>query len=89
MLRDDGSVLLADERVASSFTAPGDEVERMMYGWSISHCLPAAMVDQAAEPTGTVLREPTVRDLAGRAGFRSVDVLPIENDFFRFYRLRR
>ena len=89
MLRENGSVLLADERVASSFTAPGDEVERMMYGWSISHCLPAAMVDQAADPTGTVLREPTVRDLAGRAGFRSVDVLPIENDFFRFYRLRR
>jgi hypothetical protein len=89
MLRDDGSVLLADERVASSFTAPGDEVERMMYGWSISHCLPAAMVDQPAEPTGTVLREPTVRDLAGRAGFGSVEVLPIENDFFRFYRLRR
>ena len=89
MLRDDGSVLLADERVASSFTAPGDEVERMMYGWSISHCLPAAMVDQPAEPTGTVLREPAVRDLAGRAGFGSVDVLPIENDFFRFYRLRR
>jgi SAM-dependent methyltransferase len=88
MLRDDGSVLIADERVADSFTAPGDEVERMMYGWSISHCLPAAMVDPPAEPTGTVLREPTVRDLAGRAGFGSVEVLPIENDFFRFYRLR-
>jgi SAM-dependent methyltransferase len=89
MLRDDGSVLLADERVAGSFTAPGDEIERMMYGWSISHCLPAAMVDQPADPTGTVLREPTVRELAERAGFGSVDVLPIENDFFRFYRLRR
>jgi 2-polyprenyl-3-methyl-5-hydroxy-6-metoxy-1,4-benzoquinol methylase len=89
MLRDDGSVLLADERVADSFTAPGDELERMMYGWSISHCLPAAMVDQPADPTGTVLREPTVRELAGRAGFESVEVLPVENDFFRFYRLRR
>jgi SAM-dependent methyltransferase len=88
MLRDDGSVLLADERVANSFTAPGDEIERMMYGWSICHCLPAAMVDQSAEPTGTVLREPTVRELADRAGFASVEVLPIENDFFRFYRLR-
>ena len=89
MLRDGGSVLLADERVADSFTAPGDELERMMYGWSITHCLPAAMVDQPADPTGTVLREPTVRELAGRAGFESVEVLPVENDFFRFYRLRR
>jgi 2-polyprenyl-3-methyl-5-hydroxy-6-metoxy-1,4-benzoquinol methylase len=89
MLRDDGSMLLADERVADSFTAPGDELERMMYGWSITHCLPAAMVDQPADPTGTVLREPTVRNLAAQAGFASVEVLPIENDFFRFYRLRR
>jgi len=88
MLRDDGSVLIADERVADAFTAPGDEIERMMYGWSITHCLPAAMVDQPGEPTGTVLREPVVRDLADRAGFGSVEVLPIENDFFRFYRLR-
>jgi 2-polyprenyl-3-methyl-5-hydroxy-6-metoxy-1,4-benzoquinol methylase len=89
MLRDDGTVLLADERVGDSFTAPGDEIERMMYGWSISHCLPAAMVDQPAEPTGTVLREPTVRELAAEAGFGAVDVLPIDNEFFRFYRLRR
>jgi SAM-dependent methyltransferase len=89
MLRDDGSLLVADERVADAFTAPGDEIERMMYGWSISHCLPAAMVDQPAEPTGTVLRGPTLRELAGRAGFGSVEVLPIENDVFRFYRLRR
>ncbi|HKF92426.1 MAG TPA: hypothetical protein VKC52_13225 [Acidimicrobiia bacterium] len=50
--------------------------------------MPAAMVDQPAEPTGTVLREPTVRELASRAGFESVEVLPVENDFFRFYRLR-
>jgi SAM-dependent methyltransferase len=89
MLGPEGSVLVADERVADSFTAPGDEIERMMYGWSISHCLPAAMVDQPADPTGTVLREPTVRDLAEEAGFGAVEVLPVENDFFRFYRLRK
>jgi 2-polyprenyl-3-methyl-5-hydroxy-6-metoxy-1,4-benzoquinol methylase len=89
MLRNDGSVLIADERVADSFTAPGDEIERMMYGWSITHCLPAAMVDQPADPTGTVLRVSTVRELADEAGFGAVDVLPIDNDFFRFYRLRR
>jgi hypothetical protein len=35
-----------------------------------------------------VLREPTVRELAARAGLGTVDVLPIENDFFRFYRLQ-
>ena len=87
-LADGGSILLADERVAHEFTAPGDEIERTMYGWSVSHCLPVAMVDQPGEPTGTVLREPTVRELAARAGLGTVEVLPIENDFFRFYRLQ-
>jgi hypothetical protein len=37
---DHGSVLVADERVADAFTAPGDPVERFMYGWSVLHCLP-------------------------------------------------
>ncbi len=31
-----GAVLVADERVADAFAAPGDEVERMMYGWSVT-----------------------------------------------------
>jgi hypothetical protein len=38
----DGRALIVDERVADTFTAPGDAVERIMYGWSVSHCLPAS-----------------------------------------------
>jgi hypothetical protein len=34
-----------------------------------------------------VLRADTVRELAAGAGFGAVDVLPVENDFFRLYRL--
>jgi SAM-dependent methyltransferase len=83
----DGAVLVVDERVADSFTAPGDEVERMMYGWSILHCLPTAMVDPQSAATGTAMRIGTLRDYAARAGFGDVEVLPIENDFWRFYRL--
>jgi hypothetical protein len=40
------AVLVVDERVADSFTAPGDAVERMMYGWSVTHCLPASRAEQ-------------------------------------------
>ncbi|TDO34833.1 hypothetical protein EV643_12590 [Kribbella sp. VKM Ac-2527] len=29
------------EKVAETFTAPGDELERFNYGWSALHCLPA------------------------------------------------
>jgi len=86
-LADTGAALVVDERVAESFGAPGDEVERMMYGWSVTHCLPTQMVDQPSAALGTVLRPGTVRELASRAGFSALDVLPVENDFFRLYRL--
>jgi 2-polyprenyl-3-methyl-5-hydroxy-6-metoxy-1,4-benzoquinol methylase len=82
-----GSVLVADERVADTFTAPGDAVERVMYGWSVVHCLPVAMAEQPSAALGTVLREGTLRRLAADAGFTSVEVLPAENDLLRFYRL--
>jgi ubiquinone/menaquinone biosynthesis C-methylase UbiE len=80
-------VLVADERVADTFTAPGDEVERFMYTFSVLHCLPATMAESTAVANGTVLRESTVRDWAAQAGYGAVTVLPIDNDFLRFYRL--
>lgn len=82
-----GAALVVDERVADTFTAPGDEVERMMYGWSVTHCLPTQLVDEPSAATGTVMRADTVRDYATRAGFDQVAVLGVENDFFRLYRL--
>ena len=60
---------IVDERVADTFAAPGDEVERMMYGWSVTHCLPTQMVEQPSAALGTVLRADTVRELAAEAGF--------------------
>jgi hypothetical protein len=37
--------------------------------------------------TGSVIRPDTVRAYAAEAGFARVDVLPIEHDSWRFYRL--
>ena len=88
MLAPGASLLVVDERVAEAFTAPGDEVERMMYGWSVLHCLPAAMVDPGSAATGTVLRPAKLREYAAAAGFTDVEVLDVANDFFRLYRLR-
>jgi SAM-dependent methyltransferase len=87
-LAPDGSVLVVDERVAETFTAPGDEVERFMYGWSLTTCLPDGRSRRPSAATGTVMRPGTVRRYATEAGFGAVDVLPIHNDFFRFYQLR-
>jgi 2-polyprenyl-3-methyl-5-hydroxy-6-metoxy-1,4-benzoquinol methylase len=87
LLADGGSVVIGDERVADAFTAPGDELERFYYGFSILHCLPVGMVGEGAAGTGTVMRADTVRRYAEEAGFAGFEVLPIENDFYRFYRL--
>jgi SAM-dependent methyltransferase len=89
MLAEGGSVVIGDEGVAERFTAPGDELERFNYGWSILHCLAVGMLDHDSAGTGAVIRADTVRAYATRAGFGSVDVLPIEHDFWRFYRLTR
>jgi SAM-dependent methyltransferase len=87
LLADGGVALVADERVAEEFTAPGDEVERVMYGWSILHCLPVGREEQPSAETGTAMRESTFRRYAEEAGFSKVEVVPIEHDFWRFYRL--
>ncbi len=83
----EGAVLVADERVAERFTAPGDDLERFMYAVSVLVCLPNGMAEQPSAATGTVIRPETVRRYAGDAGFARVETLPIEHDVFRFYRL--
>jgi 2-polyprenyl-3-methyl-5-hydroxy-6-metoxy-1,4-benzoquinol methylase len=87
MLAPAGSVLIVDERVAEQFTAPGDDIERLMYGWSFLHCLPTGMAEQPSAATGTVMRPDTLRAYAKEAGFSSVEILPVEHLFFRFYRV--
>ncbi|HJR79373.1 MAG TPA: methyltransferase domain-containing protein [Anaerolineales bacterium] len=87
LVKPNGAVLIVDERVGDTFTAKGNDVEWMMYGWSILHCLPVGMVGEGAAGTGTVMRTGTLRAYATEAGFSDVEILPIENFFFRFYRL--
>lgn len=84
-----GAVLVVDERVGETFTAAGNDVEWMMYGWSILHCLPVGKADTPSAETGTVLRADTLRRYAIDASFRKVETLSIDNLFFRFYRLHR
>ncbi|WP_345382911.1 class I SAM-dependent methyltransferase [Pseudonocardia yuanmonensis] len=82
-----GAVLVGDEKVAETFTAPGDELERFNYGCSALHCLPVGLTRPTSVGTGTVIRPDTIRRYARAAGFSTVTVLPIEHDFWRFYRL--
>jgi SAM-dependent methyltransferase len=82
------TLIVADERVADAFGAPGDDVERFMYGFSTLVCLPAAMDDRPSAETGTVMRSDTLRRYAMEAGFRGFAILDqLEHDTLRFYRL--
>lgn len=76
-----------DEREADVFTVPGDEVEQVMCGHSLMCCLPDGLAHRPSAGTGTKMRPDTLRRYASAAGFAGVDVLDIEDDFFRFYRL--
>jgi 2-polyprenyl-3-methyl-5-hydroxy-6-metoxy-1,4-benzoquinol methylase len=87
MVGNDGVVLVVDERVGEDFVAPSNEIERLMYGYSILHCLPVGMAERPSAGTGTVMRPATLRRYATEAGFSRVGILPIENDLWRFYRL--
>lgn len=88
MLAPGRSAIVMDEAVADVFTAPGDELERMMYGFSLLICLPDGMSHQPSAGTGTVMRHGTLREYATAAGFTGVDVLPISDfGFWRFYEL--
>lgn len=83
-----GTVLIVDEKVGEVFSTKADEVERMMYGWSILMCLPNGKDDTTSAETGTVMRPATLNGYATEAGFKKMDILPIDNYFFRFYRLQ-
>jgi SAM-dependent methyltransferase len=83
-----GIVVVMDERAEDYFTAPGSEIERLLYGFSLICCLPDGMSHQPSAATGTVMRADTLADYATAAGFDRVETLPLEHDLFRFYRLR-
>ena len=87
LVRDGGTVIVMDERVPETFGGPGDPVEQMMYGISMLVCLPDGLSHAESVGTGTVMRPATLRGYAREAGYADLEVLPIENDMFRFYRL--
>ena len=87
MLAPGGVVVVMDERTEEQFTAPAGEVEQLMYGYSLMCCLGDCMSHQPSAATGTVMRPATLAAYAREAGYGDFGVLPIEDDFFRFYEL--
>lgn len=83
-----GVIVVMDEAVADSFAPDGDEIERVMYAYSLFLCLPDSMSTPGSVATGTVMRPATLERYARAAGITTVEALPIEGfAAFRFYAL--
>lgn len=82
-----GTVFIMDERTGDRFDPSAGAVERLQYGFSVLHCLPAGMADQPSCATGTVMRPETFAMYAELAGFDRMEIAPIDHLLFRFYRL--
>ncbi|MDI9916123.1 class I SAM-dependent methyltransferase [Rhodococcus sp. IEGM 1379] len=80
-------VIVVDERTADTFDPEAGKVEQLLYGFSLTCCLPDSLAHPGSVGTGTVMRRSTLESYALAAGFERVDVLPIEHEFLRFYRL--
>ncbi|MCR5977388.1 methyltransferase domain-containing protein [Gordonia jinghuaiqii] len=81
-------MIVMDEAVSDEFAGPADDLDKIMYGFSLFVCLPDSMSSPPSAATGTVLRTSTLREYARDAGYQGVEVLPIDDfSFFRFYEL--
>lgn len=85
--RRDGSVVVVDEKVSDSLTAPQEPGEMFFALSSALWCLPQSRASEDCEAPGAVMRASTFEAFVLRAGWSGTTVLPIENPFFRFYRL--
>ena len=86
MVRPGGVVVVMDEAVGDEFTGEGDEIEKLMYGFSLLVCLPDGLSSQPSVGTGTVMRPAKLASYAEEAGFSGFQPRN-EAGFFRFYEL--
>jgi SAM-dependent methyltransferase len=87
LVKDDGAVLVVDERAGERLAPEVENLDWYLYGFSILHCLLVGMCEQPSAGTGCVMRTSTFREYALLAGFREVEVLPVDHFAFRLYRL--
>jgi 2-polyprenyl-3-methyl-5-hydroxy-6-metoxy-1,4-benzoquinol methylase len=84
---EDGAALVADEAVGDGVEENRHFMGRICYNFSVLHCLPQARVFPESAATGTVMGPRKLEAYARDAGFRRMEILPIEHPIWRFYRL--
>jgi SAM-dependent methyltransferase len=83
----DAIVLVVDEAAAPVLGAPGDELQRLFYGFSLAICLPDSLSHPGSVATGTVMRPSTLDAYAREAGFAGATPLEFDAGLWRFYQL--
>lgn len=84
----DALVVVLDEAADEILKAPGDELQRCLYGFSLLICLPDSMSHPDSAATGAVMRPAKLDEYARAAGFsRSVPVELADAGFWRLYLL--
>jgi SAM-dependent methyltransferase len=86
-LKPDGFMVLQELNVADTLEGNLNPVGALLYGSSVFFCLNSAR-GQGGEGLGAVFPEPKVRALAADAGFRTVEVAPVEDPLAKLYVLR-
>lgn len=86
LLAPGGVVLIADDKGSERFEAPGSDDQRLLHAFSVLHCVPATRAEEHVEAHGTVVRPADVRRWVRAAGYGEFEVLPIEQEMWRFYR---
>jgi hypothetical protein len=88
MVAREGAVLVADELVGETTEENNNSfLGHLYYNFSILHCLLQAMVYLHSAATGAVMSASKLEDYTKKAGFSRLEVLPIDNPLWRFYRL--
>jgi SAM-dependent methyltransferase len=84
----DALVYVVDEATDAVLSAPGDQLQRLFYGFSIMVCLPDSLSHPDSVATGTVMRPSTLDRYAREAGFAGARPLAVAGTgFWRFYQL--
>jgi len=87
MAKPGAPIVILDENVGEAFTGEADDVERLMYAFSLFVCLPDSMAQEPTAATGTVMRPGVMKAYATEAGFADAVAVSIDNDLWRFYQL--
>ena len=75
-----------DERVAKDFSSALAEKDPC-YGFSCMCCLADSKSNPNSVTTGTVMRPQMMKAYAQQAGFKDIEIMPVDHDFFYFYKL--